>query len=151
MDLLYECDIARCGCERESNQSWAASTRKLGKSPVQDGLRVIAWSLVFLGHIQPLSFLDPDRSGIFFALSGFLITQLAVSEFAVGGRINFAAFVRRRLVRLLTALVDFLSVGFLVAAFFMQSGWLTTVPHGGRVGRCIWSVRSKELLPQIET
>ncbi len=133
LDSLYECDIARSGCERKSDQSWVASTRKLGKSPPLDGLRGIAWSLVFLGHVQPLSFLDPADTGmfIFFALSGFLITQLAVSEFAVSGRINFAAFLRRRLVRLLPALVVFLSAWFLVAAFFMRSPWLTTVPQGG--------------------
>lgn len=107
--------------------------RKLGYRPALDGLRGIAWIAVFLGHVQPFNRLDPADSGmfIFFALSGFLITQLMLAENERENHVRLLSFMKRRVIRLLPALVAFLLVWFIVANIFMGSAWLTTVPQGG--------------------
>ncbi|TAN22520.1 MAG: acyltransferase [Actinomycetota bacterium] len=109
------------------------SVKALGANPALDGLRGIAWAAVFLGHVQPFSSIAPADTGmfIFFALSGFLITYLAVREYAFSGRIDMAAFIRRRVVRLVPALAVFLIVWMVVSAAFTGHVWLTTVPQGG--------------------
>jgi peptidoglycan/LPS O-acetylase OafA/YrhL len=68
---------------------------------------------------------------IFFGLSGFLITQLLVEEQAFRGTIRLREFFKRRIVRLLPALIVFLAVWILVVWVFLGSAWLTTVPQGG--------------------
>lgn len=107
--------------------------RKLGYRPALDGLRGIAWIAVFLGHVQPFSRLAPADSGmfVFFALSGFLITQLLLAENEREKHVKLFNFIKRRMIRLLPALVAFLLVWFLVVSIFMGSAWLTTVPQGG--------------------
>lgn len=84
-----------------------------------DGLRTIAFLLVFVSHSfkewssnrnfytnLPLRFLHMTLSSgglgvsIFFALSGFLITYLLVQEDAVKGKINISFFYLRRILRI---------------------------------------------------
>lgn len=70
-----------------------------------DGLRAIAVGLVLVYHLfpglLPGGFLGVD---VFFAISGFLITSLLLSEWSASGRIQLADFWRRRARRLLPAL-----------------------------------------------
>lgn len=70
-----------------------------------DGLRAIAVGLVLVYHLfpglLPGGFLGVD---VFFAISGFLITSLLLSEWSASGRIRLADFWRRRARRLLPAL-----------------------------------------------
>lgn len=70
-----------------------------------DGLRAIAVTLVLIYHLfpglLPGGFLGVD---VFFAISGFLITSLLLSEWAGSGRIGLLNFWRRRARRLLPAL-----------------------------------------------
>lgn len=107
--------------------------KKMGRRPGLDGLRGLAWLSVFVGHIQPFSSIVPADTGmfIFFGLSGFLITQLLVEEQVFRGSICLGEFFKRRLVRLLPALMLFLAFWLLVVWIFLGSAWLTTVPEGG--------------------
>ena len=81
-----------------------------------DGIRGIAILAVLLFHISYEQVCGGGFLGVdlFFALSGFLITSLLVSELRRTGRINLRFFYTRRVLRLYPALV--LSV--LVAYFF---------------------------------
>lgn len=107
--------------------------RHLGHRPALDGLRGIAWIAVFLSHanILPNFALSDTGMFLFFALSGFLITQLIVSEYSTQGSVKLREFLKKRAIRLVPALVAFLLVWFCVVAIFMGSLWLTTVPEGG--------------------
>lgn len=91
-----------------------ARAQRLGHRPALDGLRGVAILLVILFHMQsslvfccfaPGGFVGVD---MFFVLSGFLITTL-ILERADTDR-GLVAFYRRRALRLLPALVFFLSV-----------------------------------------
>lgn len=77
-----------------------------GYIPGLDGLRAFAVCLVILYHISPAvfpgGFLGVD---IFFVLSGFLITTLLVRELRKNSRIDLQNFWKRRIRRLLPALV----------------------------------------------
>jgi peptidoglycan/LPS O-acetylase OafA/YrhL len=83
---------------------------RLGHRPSLDGLRGIAVLLVILGHVE-----NPIMGGggafvgvgLFFSLSGFLITALLLDEWAQRGRIDIAAFYIRRARRLFPALAVF--------------------------------------------
>ncbi len=86
--------------------------------PNLDGLRFIAFSMVFIAHIQGNSFRIPDikniylqkllllfangKTGvsIFFVLSGFLITYLILSEIRLNGRLDVIKFYIRRTLRI---------------------------------------------------
>ena len=91
--------------------------RRLGRVPGFDGVRAIAVLLVIWSHIGILhaipggfkpkgGFLGVD---VFFVLSGFLITALLLGEQGVAGRVRFAAFYRRRALRLLPVIFAFLT------------------------------------------
>ncbi len=69
--------------------------------PSLDGIRAVAVSTVFLGHMG-LAHIIPPGFGVtvFFVLSGFLITTLFTQEIDRNGSINILAFFKRRLFRL---------------------------------------------------
>jgi peptidoglycan/LPS O-acetylase OafA/YrhL len=114
--------------------------RRLGRIPALDGLRGIAVLLVVIEHIETIlvpgtvrvdagplrgAFLGVD---IFFVLSGFLITSLLLGEQAERTRVRFAAFYRRRALRLLPALYVLLAVHVLytwVTGLSLHVEWLT--------------------------
>src|SRR2546425_4257600 len=77
--------------------------RRLRYVPALDGLRGVAIALVMAGHAGGLKAggLGVD---LFFALSGFLITSLLVSEWDARRRVDRRAFYWRRARRLLPAL-----------------------------------------------
>lgn len=84
--------------------------RRLGHVPALDGLRGVAVLLVVGRHY----FLFPlggggTGVGIFFVLSGFLITTLLLEEHDATGRIRLRAFYARRARRLLPALAVLLA------------------------------------------
>ncbi|HWD54715.1 MAG TPA: acyltransferase [Acidimicrobiales bacterium] len=109
--------------------------RRLGHRPALDGIRGIAWGIVFCSH----SFVLPLAIGqagmfVFFALSGFLITGLLVEEHFRTGGVSLTNFFARRALRLLPALVFFLLGWFIVVLATRGSApWTTTVP-GGSIG-----------------
>ena len=86
--------------------------------PALDGLRALAVVGVVVFHLNP-QWLPGGWFGVdlFFVLSGFLITTLIIREQNKTGRINFPAFWRARMRRLLPALVTTLFVVVLAAWF----------------------------------
>ena len=76
----------------------------LGYLPGIDGLRAVAVSAVFLFHAGVLDggFIGVD---VFFVISGFLITALALAEIERDGHLRLGAFWARRARRLLPALM----------------------------------------------
>jgi peptidoglycan/LPS O-acetylase OafA/YrhL len=76
---------------------------RLGYLPGLDGLRAVAVSAVFLFHadVVPGGFLGVD---VFFVISGFLITALAIGEIERTGTLSLSQFWSRRARRLLPAL-----------------------------------------------
>ncbi|MEO0494673.1 MAG: acyltransferase [Actinomycetota bacterium] len=75
---------------------------RLGYLPGLDGLRAVAVGAVFVHHAEQLDggFLGVD---VFFVISGFLITALAIGEVEQTGRLNLWSFWARRARRLLPA------------------------------------------------
>lgn len=85
----------------------------LGHRPALDAIRGLAVLLVMFGHsIVPFPFAGGATIGLglFFALSGYLITGLLVGDQDELGRIRFGRFYLRRARRLLPALALFLGV-----------------------------------------
>jgi peptidoglycan/LPS O-acetylase OafA/YrhL len=107
--------------------------RKLGHQPVLDGVRGLAWLIVFLAHGVHIGRFAIGQVAmfVFFALSGFLITELLYEEYAKSGRISLRNFCVRRGLRLLPALVVFLGAWLLVVLIFHGDSFTTTVPGGG--------------------
>ena len=96
-----------------------------------DGVRGIAILLVLVSH--GLGLLGAGLAGVlvFLSLSGFLITSLLLREHAQSGRISLSQFYLRRAVRLLPALVVFLSLLFLVSLFPWSGTSPSEVARGG--------------------
>ena len=109
--------------------------------PELDGLRGLAILLVMIAHFSHgviprnrpfLSFITWDGGGgglvgvqLFFVLSGYLITSLLVNEHAERGHVSFRDFYKRRVRRLMPALVA------LCAAFGVISLVVDTQPGVG--------------------
>ncbi|GAA4720807.1 Peptidoglycan/LPS O-acetylase OafA/YrhL, contains acyltransferase and SGNH-hydrolase domains [Promicromonospora umidemergens] len=106
---------APSGTEREAGREAGHGTgRDVGRPggrgghlPALDGLRGVAILGVLLFHAGHLGggFLGVD---LFFALSGYLITDLLLREIRVSGTVSLSAFWGRRVRRLLPALVTLL-------------------------------------------
>ncbi|MEP7202940.1 MAG: acyltransferase [Ilumatobacteraceae bacterium] len=94
----------------------AQESRKLGHRVELDGLRGVAIGVVVLVHLYA-PFFSGGSSGVdlFFILSGFLITTLALEEHDRGG-LSLAGFFTRRFFRIVPAL-------FTVLAFLLISSW----------------------------
>ncbi len=123
------------------SDSDAPVSRRLGRRPALDGIRGVAWTVVFFSHAVTLPFAMGQVSMfVFFALSGFLITDLLVEERASTGRVSLSKFFARRALRLLPALVFFLACW--LAVVLVTGGhapWTTTVPGGaGGHGTPAW-------------
>lgn len=105
----------------------------MGHRPALDGIRGIAWTVVFFSHALTLPFAIGQVSMfVFFSLSGFLITVLLLEERSKTGRVSLRNFFARRALRLLPALGFFLAVWLLVVlATRGHAPWTTTVPGGG--------------------
>jgi peptidoglycan/LPS O-acetylase OafA/YrhL len=97
-------------------------TDATGRVPELDGVRGLAIVLVLIGHL--FNSVMPEGGGfgvsLFFALSGYLITNILIREYRATGRIDLPRFYLRRARRLLPALVVFL-VAFAIWASL--AGW----------------------------
>ncbi len=102
--------------------------------PSLDGMRAVAFLLVFLGHaglpfppsIVPASFGIPAGFGVtvFFFLSGYLITTLLRLEMAQHQKINFKHFYLRRVLRIWPPFYLVLGVASLLTALGVLGGEL---------------------------
>ena len=128
---------------------------RLGYRPALDGLRGIAVLLVMASHAEFPGFRLGGGTGVtmFFVLSGFLITALLVEEQRDTGGVNLRAFYRRRLFRLLPALVVFLAGALALgwgtgdhaaAALLYVANWVRA--SGGNLGDLghTWSLAIEE-------
>jgi peptidoglycan/LPS O-acetylase OafA/YrhL len=133
--------------------------------PSLDGIRALAFSIVFLSHAG-LGWVIPGGFGvtIFFFLSGYLITTLLRKEFDQTGTINLGQFYIRRVLRIfppfyitLTILVIATLAGYLpgklapgavaAAAAFLTNYYPMFVasPDGGPAGSDVfWSLAVEE-------
>jgi len=104
----------------EPERPATTSARGLGYLAGLDGLRGVAVSAVFLFHAGVLDggFLGVD---VFFVISGFLITALAIGEVERTGRLRLGAFWARRARRLLPAMFALCGAAVLHAALLPQS------------------------------
>ncbi len=92
----------------------------LKRLPGLDGLRGIAVIAVVLYHAD-LGILNGGFLGvdIFFVLSGFLITNLLLTEIAHSGTINRSAFYKRRVRRLIPALIAMIVVSVVISGLWV--------------------------------
>jgi peptidoglycan/LPS O-acetylase OafA/YrhL len=96
--------------------------RGLGYVPALDGLRGVAIALVLATHYFGLPGAGASGVGLFFVLSGFLITTLLIEERADRGSISLGNFYRRRARRLLPALALLLATYLIVRGAQGQNG-----------------------------
>ena len=95
--------------------------------PAIDGLRAIAVIAVLIYHADYLSLLPGGFTGVdmFFVISGFVISQ-SLSERRDMGFVDFLlGFYRRRLLRLLPALLVVLIASFVLSAMLLPQVWLS--------------------------
>jgi peptidoglycan/LPS O-acetylase OafA/YrhL len=108
---------------------------KPGRIPTLDGLRALAIAAVLLSQIvssnvaetsiqhamnSVAAYLNLIGTTVFFAISGFLVTTLLLSEETRTGSIELLAFYARRAARVLPAMYLYLSLAALVGT----AGWL---------------------------
>jgi peptidoglycan/LPS O-acetylase OafA/YrhL len=135
---LFTCHHPRFGVVGELNSAASAAVRRAeGARGEHDslrrfvrprhrddiqGLRAVAVLLVALDHAG-VSFLKGGFIGVdvFFVLSGFLITQLLLSEAVESGRVSLINFYLRRARRILPAAALTLVVTVLAAYFLLNS------------------------------
>lgn len=100
------------GCQGSHHSGWAPALGRLGYRPELDGLRAFAVVLVMLTHAWVSGF-DQGGAvgvGVFFVLSGFLITSQLLREKDDAGAVDLRAFWSRRAVRLLPLLLLVLTI-----------------------------------------
>src|SRR6266576_950744 len=137
--MNYAATLSRGGPRRTSVGQVSAmrddrpAMKRLGHVPALDGVRGLAIALVVCTHY----FHHPAGGagagvGLFFVLSGYLITTLLVEEYAGAGRIRLRAFYVRRARRLFPALALLLAVYLVVATLQGRShAALRAVSAGG--------------------
>lgn len=122
--------------------------------PQLDGMRTLAVALVLVGHSWVRHFHGAELGvGLFFALSGFLITGLLMDELGRNGRVDLARFTGRRALRLVPALLVLLAAtvpvlrppsGDVAAALLYYSNWWRAAGHDmGNLGH-LWSLAVEE-------
>jgi peptidoglycan/LPS O-acetylase OafA/YrhL len=93
--------------------------------PELDGLRFIAFLLVFIHNANPIlqgTFLETFSEyswfgvDLFFCLSGFLITKLLVTEYEQTGKINIRNFYIRRALRIVPLYFFYVVIGAIIIA-----------------------------------
>ncbi|MHC8323451.1 acyltransferase family protein [Pseudomonas sp. GB2N2] len=95
--------------------------------PAIDGLRALAVLSVIIFHADFLNVLPGGFTGvdIFFVISGYVISQSLSARSHLGFPAYLADFYRRRLLRIVPALLVVLLVCSLVSAMFVPQAWLS--------------------------
>ena len=112
---------------RAETHDFAPQNRGFGYQPALDGVRAIAVAMVLVFHAG-YRWMSGGYVGVsvFFTLSGFLITSLALVEHDRSGRLDAGAFYARRVRRLLPASLVCL-LGVMVAAWAGQFHGVTNL------------------------
>ena len=112
------------------------TVHRLKPVPALDGLRGLAVAAVVAFHypIRPWFRGGLFGVGIFFVLSGFLVTAGLLDQADHDGQVGIGGFLRRRAWRLLPALLLLLAVFLLLAAAFRHQPWFSSNPFGNRDG-----------------
>ncbi len=110
----------------------APTYRRVPPTPALDGLRALAIAAVALFHFPTRSVFMGGLFGVglFFVLSGFLVTPILAAEHSREGRIRFGRYLRKRAWRLLPALGVFVLIVVMMTALFGGAGWFTSNPFG---------------------
>jgi peptidoglycan/LPS O-acetylase OafA/YrhL len=93
--------------------------------PSLDGIRALAFLLVFLGHVGMPGIPGGFGVTVFFFLSGYLITTLLRLEVERTGHISFKAFYLRRALRILPPFYLVLLVAALLTGYGLVPGTLS--------------------------
>jgi peptidoglycan/LPS O-acetylase OafA/YrhL len=95
--------------------------------PGIDGLRAIAVLSVIIFHLDFLHLLPGGFTGVdmFFVISGYVITRSLAERTHLSFTAYLLDFYRRRLLRILPALLVVMLVSFVVAAMFVPQVWLS--------------------------
>lgn len=103
-------------------------TLRLGYRPCLDGLRAFAVFAVMAHHAYLRSFTGGQIGvDVFFVLSGFLITTILLEEWEGASRIDLKNFYRRRVLRLIPALLGLLLACEAVAIVRLRGQYFWTV------------------------
>lgn len=133
------------------NQPWMSSTlirddhtASASASPAHrlepmrylDGLRGLAVAAVVAFHYPTRSWFPGGQFGVgvFFVLSGFLVTAGLLDQADRDGQVQIGRFLRRRAWRLLPALLALLAVFLILAAAFGHQPWFSSNPFGNPYG-----------------
>lgn len=113
-------------------------------TPSLDGLRAVAIVVVALFHFPTHAVVVGGLIGVgvFFVLSGFLVTSLLTSEYSQRDTIVLRRFAGRRAWRLLPALLAFLAVFVVADAAFGSTPWFASTPFGRGAGRPVTLVQA---------
>lgn len=97
--------------------------------PWLDGIRAFSVLLVLVGHAwQPRFNMGGVGVGIFFSLSGFLITSILLNELSKSGRISLTEFYIRRAARLMPALILAIVVSNVIFVFVRDGSAIKDSP-----------------------
>lgn len=119
-----------------------ATVHRLRKVRSLDGLRGLAVAAVVCFHypLGPWFRGGLFGVGVFFVLSGFLVTAGLLDEADRDGQVAIGPFLGRRAMRLLPALIVLLAVFLLLAVDFRHQPWFNSNPFGNPDGGWLhWS------------
>jgi peptidoglycan/LPS O-acetylase OafA/YrhL len=117
----------------------------LGQRRELDGIRGVAIAMVILHHLYAPVFSGADTGvDLFFVLSGFLITKLALEERDRRGGLSLGAFFTRRAFRILPPLVVML-----VTFLALSATWLDDIGRDMRTEIAFAAVAAGNLVPVI--
>ena len=131
--LLFCGKAVLCSCRMPMPEDRATSY-----IPALDGLRAVAILLVLAAHAG-LERVVPGAFGVtlFFFISGYLITRQLLGALARTGRIGFAGFYLRRVLRLLPAGVAYVVLAgaayLALGGHIAVLGWLSAVFYGANI------------------
>lgn len=118
--------------QRNEVDSAGHAWRRVPPTPALDGLRGVAIAAVALFHYPTHRVFMGGLFGVgvFFVLSGFLVTPILGEEHERTGTVRWGRFYRKRAWRLVPGLLAFVVVFLVLAEAFGRTGWFQSSPFG---------------------